>query len=110
MKFLCHSFLLGIYVTFIYDLIRILRRIIRHNKFWVSVEDLAFWIFCGVKFFLLVYHENSGKLRWYSVAAVLVGMTLYCKLISPCLIRVVPRTVKKQLTRVCKMTKMCFRR
>ena len=42
--FMLHSFLLGVIITFIYDLFRILRRIIPHGWFLLSLEDLAFWI------------------------------------------------------------------
>ena len=42
--FMLHSFLLGAFITFCYDLFRILRRIIPHGIFWISLEDLVFWV------------------------------------------------------------------
>ena len=39
-----HSFLLGVIITFIYDLFRIFRRIIPHGWFLLSLEDLVFWV------------------------------------------------------------------
>ena len=53
--FLFYSVIMGIYITFLYDLLRIGRRVITHNGFWVSVEDLAFWIYCAMKVFYLMH-------------------------------------------------------
>ena len=80
--FLAHAFLMGIYITFVYDLLRILRRVVSHSGFWVSVEDLAFWVYCGAKVFLLMHHESDGNLRWFAVLGALVGMLLYRKTIG----------------------------
>ena len=43
-QFLLHSVLLGIIITFVYDNIRVVRRVVPHKSFFVSVEDLFFWI------------------------------------------------------------------
>ena len=80
--FLIHALLMGIFITFIYDLLRIFRRVVPHNNFFVSAEDLFFWIYCGGEVFLLLYHESDGTLRWFAVLGALTGMFLYRKLIS----------------------------
>lgn len=80
--FLLYALLMGIFITFVYDILRIFRRVIPHGIFWVSIEDIGFWIYCGVKVFLLMYHESNGTLRWFAVLGALVGMLLYKKLIS----------------------------
>lgn len=77
--FLFHAFLLGIFVTFVYDLIRIFRRVVVHNTFFISLEDLIFWIYCGAEVFLLMYHESDGTLRWFAVLGAFAGMFLYRK-------------------------------
>ena len=43
--FLLHAFLLGIEITFLYDILRILRRVFTHGNGMVSLEDIAFWIY-----------------------------------------------------------------
>lgn len=58
--FILHSFLLGVIITFIYDLFRIVRRIIPHGWFLLSLEDLAFWILATAGIFYMLYYENSG--------------------------------------------------
>lgn len=80
--FLAHAFFMGIYITFVYDLLRILRRVVPHSSFWVAVEDLAFWVYCAGKVFLLMHHESDGTLRWFAVLGALVGMLLYRKTIG----------------------------
>lgn len=80
--FLAHAFFIGIYITFVYDLLRILRRVVPHSSFWVSVEDLAFWVYCAGKVFLLMHHESDGTLRWFAVLGALVGMLLYRKTVG----------------------------
>ncbi len=81
-EFLLHSLLMGVFIPFVYDLLRIFRRVIPHRPFLVSLEDLVFWIYCGSEVFLLMYHESNGTLRWFAVIGALAGMGLYGKLCS----------------------------
>lgn len=85
--FLLHASLMGVLITFVYDLLRIFRRVIPHSSFFVSLEDLIFWIYCSVKVFLLMYHESDGTLRWFAVLGALGGMFLYKKLLSGLLVK-----------------------
>ena len=97
-EFLLHALLMGIFITFVYDLLRILRRVIPHNGFMVSLEDLGFWIYCAEKVFLMMYHESDGNLRWFAVAGAMTGMFLYKKLISPWFVKYVSLGLEKVLT------------
>ena len=81
-QFLLHSVILGIIITFVYGNIRVFRRVIPHNSFFISLEDLCFWIFVAIYIFLLQHRENNGVFRWFSVIGALVGMMLYKKSIS----------------------------
>lgn len=71
--FLLHSFLMGILITFVYDGFIIMRRLIRHNLFLISVEDLIFWIACAIGVFYMLYEENNGILRWFAVFGAALG-------------------------------------
>ncbi|MCM1193484.1 MAG: spore cortex biosynthesis protein YabQ [Butyrivibrio sp.] len=88
-EFLLHALLMGIFITFVYDVIRVFRRVIPHNSFFVSLEDLGFWIYCGGSVFLLMYHESNGELRWFAVFGAIGGMLLYRKLVSPLFVKYV---------------------
>lgn len=85
-EFLLHALLMGVFITFVYDTLRIFRRVIPHRDFWVSMEDLSFWVYCAGEVFLLMYHESDGTLRWFAVLGAMVGMLLYRKLVSPWLV------------------------
>lgn len=50
-QFLLHSVFLGIIITFVYDNIRVVRRVIPHKTIFVSIEDLFFWIFVAIYIF-----------------------------------------------------------
>lgn len=80
--FLLHSFLLGIAITFVYDGFLVLRRLIRHSLFLISVEDLIFWIACAIGVFYMLYEENNGILRWFAVFGATLGMLAYKASIS----------------------------
>lgn len=95
--FMLHAFYMGIYITFVYDLLRIIRRVIPHKDFLVSLEDMGFWIYCAVEVFLLMYHESNGTLRWFAICGALVGMFLYLKLVSPFLLKYVSLFLGKLL-------------
>lgn len=96
-EFLFHALLMGIFITFVYDTIRIFRRVIPHNSFFVSLEDLGFWIYCGGSVFLLMYHESNGELRWFAVFGAIGGMLLYRKLFSPLFVKYVSLLLSKVL-------------
>lgn len=80
--FLLHALFTGMFITFVYDGLIILRRTIPHKAFVESLEDLAFWIFCAVYVFLWLYRESNGTLRWFAVAGAVTGMMLYKKTLS----------------------------
>ena len=82
LRFLLHSFGLGVIITFVYDNIRVFRRVFRHNTFFISVEDLFFWIGVSLSVFLLQHRENDGIFRWFSVIGAFMGMLVYRKTIS----------------------------
>ena len=96
-EFLLHALFMGIFITFIYDLLRIFRKVVPHRGFFVSAEDLLFWIYCGEEVFLLMYHESDGTLRWFAVLGALTGMFLYRKLISPYFVKYVSMALNRIL-------------
>lgn len=81
------SFLMGIILVFVYDLIRILRRIIPHGKWWIAAEDFLFWAGCAIAVFVMLFHVNDGYLRGFSIGGVVVGMLFYNLLLSRIVIK-----------------------
>lgn len=91
--FLLYSFLLGVIITFVYDGFLILRRLIKHNIFFISLEDFIFWIACAISVFYVLYEENNGILRWFAVAGAGLGMIAYKKTLSPLIINVISKAL-----------------
>ncbi|MBQ7841574.1 MAG: spore cortex biosynthesis protein YabQ [Lachnospiraceae bacterium] len=85
--FLLHSVLLGFGVTFVYDCLRICRRVIPHHTFWISLEDLFYWIFVSISIFYLLYRENNGAFRWFSILGAGIGMILFQKTVGRIFVR-----------------------
>ncbi len=107
--FLLHALLMGIFITFVYDILRILRRVIPHGTFLVSLEDICFWIYCAVKVFMLMYRESNGTLRWFAVLGALTGMLVYRKLASPYFVKYVSLALRKGLLLLAKALRFLLR-
>lgn len=75
--FFLHSVLVGLIITFAYDWILIFRKLFKHGKFWISVEDFIYWFVCGISVFYMLYRENNGVLRWFAVVGATLGMSFY---------------------------------
>lgn len=103
--FFLHSFLLGIVITFVYDGFLILRRLIRHSIFLISLEDMIFWIACAIGVFYMLYEENNGILRWFAVFGATLGMIAYKKSVSSLFVNLFSAMTE----RVCRMLLGFFR-
>ena len=76
------SLLVGGWLMLVYELFRVLRLMVKHSSFVRGIEDFLFWIFAGVVTFMLLYEQNDGGLRLYAIVGVLVGMSLYDRIVS----------------------------
>ncbi len=104
-----HALLMGIFITFVYDIIRIFRRVVPHNSFFVSLEDLGYWIYCGGAVFLLMYHESNGELRWFAVLGAVAGILLYSKTVSVIFVKYTSLVLSKALKAAGKALKWLLR-
>ncbi len=77
-----HSFLLGLVLMVSYDFLRLFRFFIPHGKWWTGLEDFAYWMYCAVMTFRLLFYENDGVLRGYVIACVFLAMFLYDTIVS----------------------------
>lgn len=67
------AILAGNIIYLAYSVIRVVRRLWKHNLFFVSLEDLIFWIGTGIYLFIRIYQTSDGIIRWYFVIGVLLG-------------------------------------
>lgn len=93
--FFLHSVIMGIVITFVYDWFLILRSLVKHGIFWISVEDFLFWFACGIGVFYMLYRENNGILRWFAVLGAVIGMSAYKVTISKRFVHIMSTCIYK---------------
>ena len=76
-----HAVISGVFVYGAYTGIRIVRRIIRHNIWAISVEDFLFWTAVSFYLFIKIYETSNGNVRWFFVLGVATGMAFLSLLI-----------------------------
>lgn len=65
--------LAGIIVAAAYNVIRIIRRLIPHKLWVISIEDLAFWLGTSIFLFVKMYETSDGSIRWFFIIGVALG-------------------------------------
>lgn len=86
----------GIIVALAYHVIRIVRRIIIHNGFWISLEDIIFWILAAIYIYAEMGRVCAGSIRWYFVLGVFLGGTAICVGMQKLLKKYVDKPQKKR--------------
>ena len=82
------SILIGGALFLFYDILRIFRRVVPHGNFWIGVEDFLYWLCCTAVVFVMLYQENDGMVRGFSIGGIVFGMLLYYLLLSRFVIRI----------------------
>ncbi len=85
----------GAVITMVYDLLRIFRRVVSHGNLWIGIEDFIFWIWTALWVFSVLYRENDGNLRMYTIFAMALGMIVYHKTISEPLVELLGKLLKR---------------
>ncbi|MFA9464472.1 MAG: spore cortex biosynthesis protein YabQ [Velocimicrobium sp.] len=75
--FYLSSFLWGMALVAMYDVLRIFRRIIKHKSLLIALEDLIFWIMAAGLVFRMIYQYNNGIIRFPGMIILFLGMLLY---------------------------------
>lgn len=107
--FFAGSLLMGVVITFVYDFLLILRRVMIHHMFWISLEDFMFWMSCAIGVFYMLYEENNGILRWFAVLAAALGMLLYKRIIGVRFVCIAASVIEKELHIICKILEILLR-
>ena len=101
------AFLSGTVITFVYDVLRIFRRGISHGNVWIGIEDFIFWIWTSLWIFSVLYRENDGNLRMYTILAMVAGMIVYHKTLSEPFVRVMGGIFRKIVKSIGFLLKKC---
>ncbi|MBQ1193448.1 MAG: spore cortex biosynthesis protein YabQ [Lachnospiraceae bacterium] len=67
----------GMFLSAVYDVIIIFRNVIKHNSFWLNVEDFLYWNFVGIFLYIVIFISNDGILRWFIIASAFLGAYLF---------------------------------
>ncbi len=89
LRFFGVSFFWGMLLLVIYDTLRVFRRVINHNSFFIAFEDILYWVTCGILIFHMMYRQNNGIIRGFSILAMLLGMLLYHESLSELLVNII---------------------
>lgn len=95
LTFFTHSVLIGLVITFIYDWIRVFRKLFKHGTVLISAEDFLFWLACGIGVFYMLYRENDGTLRWFAVFGATIGMFFYKVIVRDAFVNVMSTCLHK---------------
>lgn len=80
LDFFVKAFVWGIWITLVYDGLRLFRHLVHHGTVWIAAEDFIYWVVYGLLLFRMVYLENDGMIRGFALLAVFLGMILYLQL------------------------------
>lgn len=61
----------------LFDLFRLLRKALRPGTGLTGVTDIVFWILVSLGLFGALFYINSGQIRWFEPAGVLIGAGIY---------------------------------
>lgn len=93
LQFFLISILWGALILASYDVLRIFRRVIKHNYFFIAIEDLLFWVITSVFIFAMIYNENNGIIRGFSIMGMALGMVIYHYLLSKFVVKLISELI-----------------
>ena len=64
----------------------------------VAVEDLIFWLLASLFIFTMIFHENNGIIRGFSIIGMLLGIILYHFSISDVLVKGLTKLIQTLLS------------
>ena len=76
------SLLAGVLCGVFFDFFRGIREIFVCKNIVIGFSDLLFWLICCFICFTTVYNKNSGELRLYQFAGILISSFLYFLTVS----------------------------
>lgn len=83
LKIFLISLCIGLILGFLYDFLKIFRKYVLHNNFFINIEDIIYWLFMSIIIFLITLFQNNGQIRAFFILGIFISMLLYNLLISP---------------------------
>ncbi len=79
--FFAAAFCAGACIAFLYDIIRISRRIVPVNLSGVGIQDILFFAVSAAVLFFAAYTKNHGIIRWQGFLGCGLGVSAYAVLV-----------------------------
>jgi spore cortex biosynthesis protein YabQ len=93
--FFINSILWGGVIRIIYDCLCIFRNVIKHKAFFIALEDILYWVVCSILIFKMMYQQNNGIIRGFSIVGMLIGMLLYHVALSELVVHFISKLLSK---------------
>ena len=110
---LSSSFLSGVVIGIIYDIMRRIKRLFGLNSLLVDIGDVITFLLLSICAYCSVYIINDGKVRWYEIFGIFSGFYMYKSVVSHYVIKLLEFlegmirgafiVIKKLLTPVAKL-------
>lgn len=84
----------GIGCGFLFDLLRVWRRLLRPGKISTGISDLIFWLIVSASIFAILFTINNGELRWFELLGLILGSMIYFLAFSRTCMKVVSAVAK----------------
>ena len=72
----------GVLSGLVYDMFRIVRRLFRTPDWAVFLCDTVFWLASSIIAFVIILKVNSGQIRWFQFAGLIIGGAIYFSFLS----------------------------
>ena len=78
----------GIFIGFLFDIFRIIRKTFKTNDIATYIEDVIFWILAGITILFTMYKFSDGELRIYTIIGIAIGVVIYMLTVSTFIINI----------------------
>jgi hypothetical protein len=69
----------------------------------IGMQDIIYWLICSILIFRMMYQQNDGIIRGFSILAILLGMIFYHYTISDRLVNLISNSINAILEFICKV-------
>ena len=80
-------FIIGIIISILFDIFRILRKSFKTPDFITYLEDIIFWVLTGLIVLYAIFKFNNGEIRSFIFVRIIVGILVYIFTISKYIVK-----------------------
>jgi spore cortex biosynthesis protein YabQ len=109
LQFFFISILWGSIILLFYDVLRIIRRLVKHGVIFLTIEDILFWIAASIFIYTMIYRQNNGIIRGFSIMGMTIGMLLYHYIVKDSFVNIITKIILTLLSPFLFVFKTVFR-